>query len=270
MKPLKVSSLLMSLGIPLVGASVALNVYLYGQLQKYYLELTQVRLDPLGLSYYTDSSKVNPKEDAQRVVFFGDSRAQGWPAPEIDGYEFLNRGINGQTSTQTSHRFEQHLAELDPDIVVIQVGINDLKAIPLMPENRDVIIDLCRANIRQIVEDARALGSTVIISTILPVGEVPWVRKPVWSDDIAQAIYEVNGYIDSLAADDEKVLLFDGFSAVADNQGLLFLDYRLDELHLNQQGYTALNEAFIEFFETADIPLADTAEAIASEGYQAW
>ncbi|MEM6255759.1 MAG: GDSL-type esterase/lipase family protein [Cyanobacteria bacterium P01_D01_bin.156] len=263
---MRVGSLLTYLGIPLVGVSVACNVYLFGQLKKYYVELNQVRLDPLGLSYYSPGSQVAEKKEAKRVVFFGDSRAQGWPNPNIEGYEFINRGINGQTSIQTSQRFSHHLADLEPDIVVVQVGINDLKTIPLMPDIRNVIIDLCRANIRKIVEDARELGATVIISTILPVGEASLARKFVWSDDIAQAIYEVNGYIDSLA--DEQVLVFDSFSAVADNEGLIPLDYRRDELHLNEQGYDVLNQAFIDFFESAELFDSPNTDAIATENYQ--
>ena len=259
MKLVKVSSLLTCLGIPLVGASVALNFFLYNQLKQYYVELNQVRLDPLGLSYYNQNPKLNDKEDNKRVIFFGDSRAAGWPEPSIEGYQFINRGVGGQTSAQTSQRFEYHMEDLAPDIVVIQVGINDLKAIPLMPESRNVIIDLCRANIRQMVEDAKALGATVIVTTILPVGEVPIIRKPVWSDDIAQAIYEVNGDIDSLDDEDDQVIVFDSFSALADAQGLMTEEYRSDELHLNEQGYTALNQAFTDFFQTAELP-SDTIE----------
>lgn len=252
MKLVKVSSLLLYLGIPVVGVSVALNFFLYGQLRKYYVELNQVRLDPLGLSYYNSDSKLNEKGENKRVVIFGDSRAADWPAPNIEGYEFYNRGVGGQTSAQTSQRFNFHLSDLEPDIVVIQAGVNDLKAIPLMPEERNIIIDLCRSNIRQMVEDAQALGATVIVSTILPVGEVPFIRQPVWSDDVAQAIYEVNGYIDSLQSD--RVFVFDGFSAIADGQGLIPEDYRKDELHLNDQGYIALNEAFVDFVNTTELP----------------
>ncbi|NEQ50108.1 MAG: SGNH/GDSL hydrolase family protein [Leptolyngbya sp. SIO3F4] len=259
MKMVKVSSLLIFLGMPILGVSVALNYFLYTQLREYYVELNQVRLDPLGLSYYNQDVKLSEKGDIKRVVIFGDSRAADWKAPKLEGYEFINRGVGGQTSAQTSQRFNYHVGTLDPDIVVIQVGINDLKAIPLMPDERNVIIDLCRANIRQIVEDSKALGANVIISTILPVGEVPLVRKPVWSDDIAQAIYEVNGYIDSLA--DDQVVIFDGFSALADNQGLMPEDFRKDELHLNDQGYAILNDAFVDFLTSANLPeVADGAE----------
>ncbi|MEM9979378.1 MAG: SGNH/GDSL hydrolase family protein, partial [Cyanobacteria bacterium P01_D01_bin.2] len=71
---------------------------------------------------------------------------------------------------------------------------------------------------------------------------------PVWSDEIGQAVYEVNGYIATLAA--EQVVIFDGFSAIADDQGLMPVTYRQDELHLNQQGYVTLNEAFVEVLRT--------------------
>ena len=252
MKSVTANSLFLYLGIPVIGASVAANIFLYGQLKKYYVELNQVRLDPLGLSYYNQDPKLRDKGDTQRVILFGDSRVADWPAPKIPGYEFYNRGVGGQTSAQTSQRFNFHLSDLDPDIVVIQVGVNDLKAIPLMPEERNVIIDLCRSNIRQMVEDAQALGATVIVSTILPVGDVPLIRQPVWSEDVAQAIYEVNGYIDSLK--DDRVFVFDGFSAIADEQGRMPGDYRKDELHLNAQGYAALNEAFVDFVSTTELP----------------
>ncbi len=252
MKSVTASSLLLYLAIPVVGASVTLNFFLYGQLKKYYFELNQVRLDPLGLSYYDPDPQLKDNGDTQRIILFGDSRAANWPAPKIEGYEFYNRGVSGQTSAQTSQRFDFHLSDLEPDIVVIQVGVNDLKTIPLMPEERNVIIDLCRSNIRQMVEDAKALGATVIVSTILPVGDVPLIRQPVWSDDVAQAIYEVNGYIDSLQ--DDRVFIFDGFSAIANEQGQMPEDYRQDELHLNAQGYAALNEAFVEFVNTTKLP----------------
>ena len=248
MKLDKIGLPLTYLTIALMGTSAVLNFFLYGQLRKYYIELSQVRLDPLGLSYYDPTPRLKDKKDTQRVVLLGDSRAHSWPAPNVDGYEFINRGIAGETSAQTNQRFNYHLENLEPDIIVIQVGVNDLKAIPLMPEHRNLIVDLYRANIQQLIEKSKDLGATVVISTVLPVGDVPLVRRPVWSDEIGQAVYEVNGYITTLAA--EQVIIFDGFSAIADDQGLMPVTYRQDELHLNQQGYGTLNEAFVEVLKT--------------------
>ncbi|MEM1241227.1 MAG: GDSL-type esterase/lipase family protein [Cyanobacteria bacterium P01_H01_bin.26] len=248
MKLDKIGLPLAYLTIALLGTSAVLNFFLYGQLRKYYTELNQVRLDPLGLSYYDPTPRLQDKKDTQRVVLLGDSRAHSWPAPNVEGYEFINRGIAGETSAQTNQRFNYHLENLEPDIIVIQVGVNDLKAIPLMPEHRNLIVDLYRANIQQLIEKSKDLGATVVISTVLPVGDVSLVHRPVWSDEIGQAVYEVNGYIATLAA--EQVVIFDGFSAIADDQGLMPVTYRQDELHLNQQGYVTLNEAFVEVLRT--------------------
>ncbi|MEK0196152.1 hypothetical protein WME70_32745, partial [Microcoleus anatoxicus PTRS1] len=40
-----------------------------------------------------------------------------------------------------------HVASLKPKIIVIQVGVNDLKAIPLFPEQKEAIIRNCETNI---------------------------------------------------------------------------------------------------------------------------
>lgn len=38
-----------------------------------------------------------------------------------------------QTSAQVVWRFAEHIAPLQPDKIILQVGINDLKTIPLFP-----------------------------------------------------------------------------------------------------------------------------------------
>ncbi|MGF1535986.1 MAG: SGNH/GDSL hydrolase family protein [Elainellaceae cyanobacterium] len=244
MKFNKVALMVAWLGLSLLSGSVLLNVVLYQQLRKYYTELSQVRLDPLGLGEYESVSLGDPSSDETRVVFWGDSRAAGWPAPDIAGPQFINRGISSQTTIQTLQRFEAHVRPLQPDVVVIQVGINDLKTIPLFPGARDAIVADCFAHIEQMVAAARDLGATVIVSTIIPPGEVPLQRRPVWSDEVARAVVAVNGAIARLA--DEDVIVFDAYGAIADERGLMPDAYRKDELHLNERGYAVLNQAFAE------------------------
>ena len=143
-------------------------------------------------------------------------------------------------------RFKYHVNSLKPNIVVIQVGINDLKTVALFPERRNLIVANCRANIKRIVDDSKNLGAVVILTTIFPVGEVPLQRKPFWSDDIAKSVNEVNAYIATLAED--KVIIFDAFSILADSQGMM-LKYGSDELHLNNQGYEILNKELVQLLD---------------------
>lgn len=222
-----------------LGSLAFLNVILFKQAKKYYLEVNQTRLDPLGLNYYPVNSEGTVDQLESRVVFLGDSRAENWPSPNIDGYEFVNRGISSQTSTQVVQRFSPHVRSLNPDIVIIQVGVNDLKTVSLFPERRESIVHNTKANIERIVNESHSLGAVVIVTTIFPVGEVPLQRRPFWSDDIAQAIGDVNAYIKTLR--DEQTVVFDTFPLLADGRGVLRAEYRSDELHLNVQGYAVLN-----------------------------
>jgi lysophospholipase L1-like esterase len=173
------------------------------------------------------------------VVFVGDSRAASWPPPaNLEGFEFINRGIGAQTSAQTLHRFKAQVKPLQPHIVILQVGINDLKTIPLFPERKEAILANCQGNIQQIVSQATSSGTIVILTTIFPTGRVPWERKLFWSPNVAEAVDEVNIFIRSLEA--QNVIIFDAYSLLADN-GVARDDYFQDTLHLNAAGYEALN-----------------------------
>jgi lysophospholipase L1-like esterase len=231
--------------IALLLASLVLNYYLFQRSRQYYLQLNETRLDPLGLNYYDSNLR---EQDLTTVVFFGDSRAGNWPTPpNLEQFEFINRGIGAQTSEQVALRFEQHVAPLQPQVVIVQVGINDLKTVPLFPGRREAIIARCKENVRRIVQQSTELSATVILSTIFPSGPVPLERKPFWSGEVAVAIDELNVYIHSLAG--ENVIVMDAFAILADDKGQTRAEYREDFLHLNAAGYAALNAALMGLLE---------------------
>jgi lysophospholipase L1-like esterase len=239
-----------TLGLILLGCSLLVNFLLYDKAKQYYIELNQTRLDPVGVSYYTQNFQQVDNPTKSRIVFFGDSRAASWLSPQMAGYELINRGIPSQTSIQTIERFPAHVRPLKPNIVVIQVGVNDLKTIALFPERKQEIIANCQANIHRIVRETKSLGAVAIVTTIFPVGEVPLERKSFWSDEIAIAITQVNTYIATLA--DDKTIVFDTVPILADSQGMMLDKYSLDELHLNPQGYAALNQGLMSQISKLD------------------
>jgi lysophospholipase L1-like esterase len=177
-------------------------------------------------------------------VFFGDSRAASWPAPSgLDLFEFINRGIGAQTSAQVVLRFDEHVAPLQPQLIVVQVGINDLKTVPLFPESVSTIVENCKTNIGRIVTLSSDLGANVILTTIFPVGFVPFERRLLWSDDIPLALNEVNTYIRSLARED--VIILDTYSLLANSEGVMRSEFAIDTLHLNTAGYDVLNQQLV-------------------------
>jgi lysophospholipase L1-like esterase len=222
--------------------SLAFNALLFLQARHYYLLLSKTNLDPLGIRAF--SAKSTPQDLAATstatVVFFGDSRAEMWRVPKnLKGFSFVNRGIGSQTSAQVLGRFDDHVLPLDPDLIIVQVGINDLKAIPLFPEQKAAIITNCKNNIQQVIARSVNSGATVILTTIFPIGPVPLIRQPFWSPDIAQAVDEVNAYLRSLKA--KNVLILDAYSLLAQKERVQS-NYVYDTLHINERGYERLNQ----------------------------
>ena len=117
-----------------LAVSIQLNIQLYREAADNYRDLNGVRLDPLGLSVYAAANQQSLPAERPVVVIIGDSRAAEWTAPTMSNFTFVNRGIGAQTTAQVLGRFAPDVAPVTPDIAVIQVGINDLKALPLFPE----------------------------------------------------------------------------------------------------------------------------------------
>lgn len=237
--------LVLALSVGLV-VMTALSLASLIEARRQYRHWQTVRLDPLGLAQF-DGGVVERKPGTRLAVFFGDSRAEQWPAPEgLPGFAFANRGIGGQSSAQVLLRFGAHITPLKPDLLIVQVGINDLTAIPVLRSRRDAIVTETIGNIRRIVAEATSGGATVVLTTIFPTGPAPLTRWLVWSDEVPQAITEVNQAIRTLAG--PRVIIFESDSVLSHN-GRIRAEYAADILHLTPAGYRALNRALVRLLE---------------------
>ena len=88
-----------------------------------------------------------------RVVFFGDSITDIWHLDEyFPGKPYINRGISGQTTPQMLVRFRQDVINLQPKVVIILAGTNDIAGNtgPMRLEDIEAdyasLVDLARAN----------------------------------------------------------------------------------------------------------------------------
>ncbi|MDB5295006.1 MAG: lysophospholipase L1-like esterase [Phycisphaerales bacterium] len=156
----------------------------------------------------------------------------------MPGYRYVDRGVAGQTTAQGRGRFEAQVTPVSPRVVVIQAGINDLKAIPLFPHRRNEIVADCKANLRHIASRAETSGATVIVTTIFPPGRVTLERRMVWSPEIERAVEEVNADLRGLGSD--RVVVLDAWHLL-EERGRLRDGYGIDTLHLSARGYAALN-----------------------------
>jgi len=231
-----------------LAASLTANFYTSFRDRQTLTLYQQLILDPMGMDYYLPRDKPEVPEGKGMAVFLGDSRAEAWPAPESDRFVFANRGISGQSSAQVLGRFANDIHPLRPEIIIIQVGVNDLAAIPFFLNRQEKIIADCKKNVQELTDLAVELDATVILTTIFPVGKS---RFPWEADDsvgLASAVEEVNQYIHSLAR--EQIIVMDTGEILADSKGFLKPEFSQDTVHLNERGYQALNVALSSILES--------------------
>lgn len=235
--------LLLPAAVAGLAASLLLNIWLYRRARQYLREASAIRLDPLGLRA-SGLSLTPPPPSAPgrpRVVFYGDSRAAQWPAPALAEFEFVNAGVNGQSTAQALERYRYHLAPLRPDIVVLQAGINDLRLIPMFPGEQAALTAGCLANLRALADLARAEGAVVVVTTLFPLGPAPVGWPFYWSSAVAESVLAVNAELRNWAA--PGLVVFDAYALLAADDGQAQPAFAEDTLHLTPAGYAALNAA---------------------------
>jgi lysophospholipase L1-like esterase len=167
-----------------------------------------------------------------RVVFIGDSITESWVAgdPGLFSDEVIGRGISGQTSPQILLRFLQDVVELNPQIVHIMAGTNDIAGNTGRTTEQDF-----KNNITAMVDLARVHHIQVALASILPAGEFSW--KPGLKP--ASTIVELNTWLREFASK-SHVRYIDYYSALADARGEFIAQLSNDGVHPNRDGYAAM------------------------------
>jgi lysophospholipase L1-like esterase len=231
------------LGVLLL-TSLAANALLLREVWLQRIDLRNLRLDPNGLSAYPEATRPALAAGERLVVAIGDSRVYEWADPGLPGARWVNRGINGQTTAQVRARAARHALAMQPDIVVIQAGVNDLRLIAQLrdPAEAAEVERACIDNLRALVAEIRASGANVIVLTVVPIAADARPGAVDWSTEVDAAIARVNTELRTLA--DDGVLVLDAAALLpADASGRAQPAYMRDALHFNAQGYTVLNTA---------------------------
>ena len=189
--------------------------------------------------YKNENSFLNPPtSEEKRIVFFGDSITEGWKTVHPDFFvnkSYINRGINGQTTSQMLIRFRPDVIELKPKIVVILAGGNDIA------ENTGPIsLETILGNLTSMCELAKANNIKVVLCSILPANDFPWKRGM----EPATKIEALNEMIVNYAKAND-ITYADYYSSMKDEQKGLKATYSEDGVHPNKKGYCIM-EPIIE------------------------
>jgi lysophospholipase L1-like esterase len=198
----------------------------------------RLRNDWASLTRYSDENAklpaVSPGEN--RVVFMGNSITEFWKTTDRDFFvknkSFIGRGIGGQTTPQMLVRFRNDVIDLNPSVVVILAGTNDIAG-----NTGPITIENIFGNIVSMAELAKANNIKVVLCSILP------VFKYSWSPDLepAEKIVKLNAMLQSYA-DKNNIVYCDFHSPMADEKKGLKADYSPDGVHPNLKGYKVMDD----------------------------
>lgn len=189
-------------------------------------------------SYYQEA---NASVSARpRAVLFGDSITRNWARYDSEWLAeqgFVGRGIGGQTTEHLLARIRPDVIALNPEYMVLLIGINDIAR-----NNGYISVDHVFGNIVSLVELAQLHGIKPVMCTLCPAGEIGW-RKRV--GDPRPQIAELNKLITEYALS-HGILLVDYNSALRTPDGALDPRYVTDAVHPNPAGYKVMEKALLE------------------------
>lgn len=169
------------------------------------------------------------------VVLTGDSLLAGWKEPEADlpAFKVVNRAIGGDTSRGLLFRFEEDVLQIDPRVIVILIGTNDLSA---RQEPADIAF-----NVARLIEAAREQqpAAHLVLCTLPP------RAHPGAGVEPAQ-LTELNAALEQLSAD-SSVALLDLYQLLGDARHAPVPEYfQPDRMHISPAGYRRIGAALRE------------------------
>ena len=164
------------------------------------------------------------------VVFMGNSITDFWVKEMPDFFEennFVGRGISGQTTEQMLARFRQDVVALNPKVVVILAGINDIAQNNGKISNENIL-----ENIAAMCDIACANNIIPVLCSILPCDYFVWRKdlKP------ASTVIEMNKLIKDYAQT-KGYAYVDYYREMATDEGALKSQYTKDRCHPTYEGY---------------------------------
>jgi lysophospholipase L1-like esterase len=219
------------------------------------LKETQLRNpDRDGLQRYAEANQKlgAPSPQKPRVVFLGDSITDLWRLNEYYGSErdFVNRGIGGQITGQMLGRMQVDVIGLQPRLVLVLGGINDLA--------RGVAVGAIEGNLTMIADLAEAHHIQPMFASLLPVSDYHKDVNPQYARTVhlpPAKILEVNGWLKNFC-EQRHFPYVDYYAALVDKAGFLQADLADDGLHPNARGYrlmAPIARAAIDNFFKADV-----------------
>ena len=181
---------------------------------------------------------------APTAVFMGNSITENWLKFHPDFFVkngYAARGISGQTTYEMLARFHNDVVALNPKVVVILSGINDIAR-----NSGYITLENIMGNIISMCDIARANGIVPVLCSILPADYFSWRKdlKP------APLVVEMNKLIKAYA-DEQGFEYVDYYTSLADEAGALKEGLSKDRCHPYPDVYYGMEEKVVAAIEKA-------------------
>ena len=201
-----------------------------------------------GSDYVTKYRKFeneNKKFYKNQIVFIGDSITDGYNLKKHFSFLLLktyNRGISRDTTDGVLKRLNVSLYDIKPSIVVILIGINDIK--------RDIDHDTIIQNYTAIFEgiSTNLPDTKVVIQSVYPV-DIRMTNDTLKLTKTIEYIINLNAHL-KLLCDEYNFIYADIFERLKNNDNTLIQEYSYDGLHLNHNGYMRVSVALLDIIYT--------------------
>lgn len=205
-----------------------------------FLSLTSYAQDWANLKFYQNQNELALQlSDSERsVVFMGNSITQQWKEKHPTFFRdngFLCRGISGQTSPQMLLRFRQDVIQLQPKIVVILAGTNDIAG-----NTGESTLEMILNNVASMTELAKANGIVPVLCSVLPAYDYPWKKGCEPNVKIPQ----FNDLLKKYAAENDVVFV-DYFSSMANDVNGMKAELTYDGVHCTLEGYDVMERIIL-------------------------
>lgn len=198
-----------------------------------------------GRSVYYDFKvcqfeKMNDEEEKNGIVFLGDSITDFCDLDTYyPGLNAVNRGIAGDMTVGVLRRMEASVFALEPRLVVLLIGVNDL--------SRGYSPETVAENIMKIVDGikSRLPYASVIVQSVYPVNSV---HGKEYASRLTPLISELNSALEALDKEHGYVFV-NVYPAIGDGTGSLIREYSDDGLHPNAAGYKAISSVLAPYLK---------------------
>ena len=182
-----------------------------------------------------------------KIVIMGNSITEYWEELHpafFKANELVCRGISGQVSSQMLARFRQDVINLNPRVVIINCGTNDI-AENNGPYDEDITMD----NIMSMSELALVSGIQVVLSSVLPCDGFCWNTGV---EDVVGKIQRLNRRISDYCRD-RQIPYLDHYPSMTVDGAAMTPAFTDDGVHPNSAGYDVMERNLLQLLSTLNL-----------------